>query len=628
MANGRKDIVVDFSDMSGGKNNSRPQNAINAGQVAECMNAIVEQRGFSRAPGYLGLKSTASFAAYCRYFNIYRKADNTELPIAVSSSKVYSVSVADGSITDLYTLGGDGEAFGFNALGKHFIANGTDLVKVESTGIVYKIGIAAPVGATARAYGVGTLAVGTHKVYVSYARKISGVIVLYSYPMALGSITVNGTQAIEITCPDSPDSQVTDKIIWMIEPSGTVAYQYYDHTNNTVEIFSVANNASKNIFLIMDVESSSNTPIPLFTGIYYFDGRIVGWLGNKLYWSIAAAKKDTDLERFPQENYRSMPYTVISCFEVNGAFFINTAGGVYRLPSGDLSAASEFIGNDLYFVHPRSHKNYKNLVWGLTNDGIRFFDGTNFSQDLSKDIKPDVDKMIAGMAVSYYPCIEICRRTGKRTELHLSYRDTIISVNCNNSHLVLNLDSLAITDELNYKITWESWEGGFNYTAISKDGTFYAVQNCEDLGSTIIKESRKADQYVYDKLGAFLTALTPKKLRIVTKAVVPNIMGMILFDKAFVISTMSGDAIVSLGILDTDGFVSNQRLLKSGGVPLLLPFTFPAILPAMNPSNQSVKFSMIAGKLVYLIFEQICDDDKFNVFEMVLHGTMEVSNQS
>jgi hypothetical protein len=626
--NGRKPVTLDFSDMSGGKNNARPQNAINDGQVAECMNAVIEQRGFTRAPGYLGLKSTASLPSFCRYFNFYRKADNSELALAVSNSKVSSVSTVDGSVADLYTLAGDSESFGFNALGKHFIANGTDFIKVESTGSAYMVGITAPTGASARAYGAGTLTAGTYHIYVSYARKVSGLIALYSYPMDLGNVTVSGSQAIEITCPNSPDPQVTDKIVWAIEPSGSVSYQYYDHPNNTATVFSVTNSAGKSILLIMDVEAVANYPIPLFTGIYYFDGRILGWKGNKLYWSIPAGANDNDLERFPQENFRAMPYTILSCFELSGVFFMNTEGGVYRLPNGDLSEAADYLGSSLYFVHHRSHKEFKGFIWGVTNDGVRYFDGETFSQDLSKDIKPDIDIIIAGMADNYYPCIEIHRRSGKRTELHLSYRDTNISVNCNNSHLVLNLDSIVINDETDYKIAWESWEGGFNYTAISKNGTFYAVQNCDGLGASVIKENGKADQFVYDKVGTFLTEVTPKKIRVVTKAAISNIMYMGLFDRAFFVSRMEEDAIVSLGILDNDGFLSGSTLLKSGGVPLLLPFVFPAVLPAMNPSNQAVNFPMKAGKLVYLTFEQTCDDDKFNIFEMVLHGTLEGNNQS
>lgn len=48
-------IKIDFDDMSGGKNTAFPRHAIDKNQVTESINAILERKGFSRAPGYVGI---------------------------------------------------------------------------------------------------------------------------------------------------------------------------------------------------------------------------------------------------------------------------------------------------------------------------------------------------------------------------------------------------------------------------------------------------------------------------------------------------------------------------------------------------------------------------------------------
>lgn len=623
---GRKNAPIVYSDISYGKNNTMPQNAIGENQCSIVLNAVIEKRGFSRAPGFLGIKSTAVFADYARLMDFYIKDDATESLLGVSAGHIYSVNKSSGAITDLGAFTGGAEAYGVNALDKYFVANQTSFYKVEGANI-YRVGIAAPTGASAAASGVGTLAAGTYRVYVSYARKVSGVLSLYSKPMDLGNVTVNGSQAISITCPNSSDPQVTDKIVWLLEPNSSATYFYYDNTDNTTITFSVTSNAAKNILLVMEVESLPNDLPPAVTGVVYFDGYLIGWLGNSIYWSVQSGTV-YDLERFPSRNFRAFPHKIISLFSCNGSFYVNTTGGIYGLPNGDLTAKAELVQKNLRFLSPRLHKEFKGVVWGLTNDGVRYFDGSNFSIDLSKDIKPDIDSI--SMSDNYYPCLEIFRREGKRTELHLSWRDVTISTNGNNRTLILNIDSIVIESEEKYKAAWEEWEGGFNYSAIDYDGVMYRCQNRYDAGATIFTETgaNKNDRYIYDKTGTFLTNATDKKVLVEFKAKCLDIFAQHIVDSAFIIAKTSTNSLIYLGILDQSGYLHPETALKSGGSILTLPFVFPATFGASNPNNQRVKFAPKCGKLIFIRFEQTANDNLFNVFEIVLHATLEESNIS
>ena len=53
-----KNELIDFSDMSGGKNSAFPKHAIAKNQVSDTINALHEAIGISYAPGYLGVDVT------------------------------------------------------------------------------------------------------------------------------------------------------------------------------------------------------------------------------------------------------------------------------------------------------------------------------------------------------------------------------------------------------------------------------------------------------------------------------------------------------------------------------------------------------------------------------------------
>ena len=76
--NRRYHANIDFSNMSGGKNNAQPQTAIRDNQLYDCSNAILHQKGFTRAPGMVGIDTEAALPSYARMFDFYKKADGTE----------------------------------------------------------------------------------------------------------------------------------------------------------------------------------------------------------------------------------------------------------------------------------------------------------------------------------------------------------------------------------------------------------------------------------------------------------------------------------------------------------------------------------------------------------------------
>jgi len=630
MANGRKEELLDFSDMSGGKNNARLPNAIGKNQVADCVDLILEQRGFIAAPAHVGLSATATAPALSHGLFEYRKTDGTLIKIFCADSKVYSLNVSTGAITELYTLSGTGECFGVNARNKFWIANGTDFLKIEGS-TAYRAGIAAPTGATATAAAGGSLTAGVYTVYICYARKISGTIVLYSYPQTIGNVTLSGGNlSIAVTCANSSDPQVTDKVVFAIEPNRVVAYYYYDNADNTTTSFTISSNAGKNTNIILDVVAQSNYPIQAMTGIYYYDNRIIGWNGTTLYFSIKAGD-DYSLERFPLLNVRQLPYVILSLFTTStGDLFINTVGGVYKLAQGDLTA--KFDPNDgyLYFKYPATVKEFKGLVWGVTNDGVRYFDGVTFSMDLSKDIKPDIDALNEGVGTNLQPCGEIHRRRGKRTEYHLSFRDLSNSSVVNNKTLVLNLDTLTINSMMDYKAAWETWSCGGSYLLSSSDGYLYRCQNnTENSDSVVSKESGYSEQYTYNSSGVFLTEAVQKKGFVKSKAIIPNIMAQVIYNRVYTIAQMSADCTVRVGIFDKDDFQYNGNVIASGGAVVTLPVVLGFVLPAANPNNQYIDLPITTkGKLVYIELRNVTADSLLAFFEIFLHGTAEVSNLS
>jgi hypothetical protein len=640
---------VEFSDMSGGLCNAYPAHSINNNQVADCLNARFEKRGFTRQPGYLGISASALFTAPIRGWFVYKKMDGTESYIAVSDKKIYSVNLELGTKTQLATLTSDNKCRAVNYYGKLWIANGADQVKIESDLSVYNIGITpVPSGrvlALVVSPGVpGTLPIGTYLIYVSSSRKIDGIVTLYSQPTYVGSVTLSSPGSIDIynenvTTELYVDSQVNAITIWMTDANGSTYYYYgntpYDKTATIPMAQKIITNSSeKNSSLLMYEQAAGNQlPINL-NGIYAFDGRLWGWKNNdnNLYYSMKA-QNVYDLEKWSTEfHIPTIPYTIISGHGVGADLFANTVGGMYKLPNADVNAKPQpviqgAISNTQILYFPKNNIEtvceYNNGLFGLTNDGFRIFDGIKFTIDLSKHIKPQID--IVGLnTTNFPPAAVIYRRSGKRTEYHLSYNDNSISNSNHNRKLILNLDKLTIVDNENYLAPWEISQGGFSGAITTNSNGLYFAQYTESSG-VIATESGVADLYSISDLGVLISTTTARRVYVKTKIKIQELAGIDKWMRIYTYANLLSPCSGTLTIPDQFQYSSNVTIIPSGGAnpptldnpALILDF----VLPAENPLNSFYKFpDNAAGNAMYLEFDQTANDDKFFIYEIACYG--------
>ena len=632
-----RDKSLDFSDMSGGKNSVYPRHAIAENQVSETINLIHEKIGVSRAPGYIGLDVSALFSTPVRGTWNYIHDDGTETLIAVSNSHVYSVVPSTGALTDLYTLTGDGRCWAVNAVGKLWIVNGTDFVKVENNLAVYPVMLPVPTGTSAAAKAGGSLAAGVYPCYVSYARKDTDGNYLYSKPYSLGNVTLSaGNLTVTFAVPASTDAQVTHKVIWMGEGGGVVPYYYGEVTNATLT-FDITSAANRNGLLFMSTEAATNEPLPIHPdGIWIADNKLFVWkTGAKtLYWSLSTDINPFDLERFPVENFRTFPYTISSVFNIEFDMFINSIGnGLIKIPNTDMTALAKRVIFDKWFKQTKTAqgRSYivfeKGIPFGFTNDGIRYFDGTTFSDDLSFNVKPDIDTATLGANDEFMPAMTTYRRSGKRTELRFSFRDISITASMNNAQLIFNLDFFF--DPNGSVRTWEYWENGFTDFAIV-GGQLYAAQSITN-GGTIVRESGASDYYIYGKDGVFNGGNVLKRVYGRTRTHIDALDSITVWGAVYPLALSSSNISGNLIIVDAQ----NRKF----GFSFVGVQAAPAILPANGQGGLVLPFAMLSqtptgycepmpfdcrGNTVSVEFEQTADDSDFFIYKIQLPRTKEI----
>jgi len=468
MKYGTKELgPIELSDFSGGLATAYPPHSIRDNQVSDCLNAIFEEKGCTRAPGLSGIAASTLFPGPIRGWFKYVLQTGAEYYLAVSGSRLYSVDLSAGTATELHTLSSDNECFAVNFFGKLWIVNGVDAIKVESDLSVYRIGIVAPSGFTAVAVGGGTLPAGDYVVYASYSRSVDGTTVLHSAPQTIDTVTVDGTESIAVTVTASSDSQVNKITVWMTAAGGADPYWFAEEDNASGTI--TINSDTSNQNLLMYQRAAGNQLPQSINNIFAIGNRLFGTVNNSniVYYSYFC-QNVYDCERWATEYYiPTIPFTALSIFNVAQHIYINTIFGVYRMADGDLTSKPEPIvqgeDNSQIFYFPKNMiktvRKYNNVVFGFTNDGFRYFDGEKFSIDLSKHIKPEVDIIVNDSGV-YNPFGIVYRRSGKRTEYQVSYIDSRYSSNSHNRTLVLNLDRLVVVDNDNYRAPWERWTHG------------------------------------------------------------------------------------------------------------------------------------------------------------------------
>ena len=627
MTGKKKTIDFDLFDVSSGVNTTDPANSIGDHQVQKSINNIILKNGWKRVPGFTGIKSSVPVGSFLWKFYIYEQFDGTEIYLAVCGSKLYSINISTGAFTELYDMTASQMAYFVTAHNKAFVCNGNEVVKVEDANTAYQVGITAPSGVTAQAKAGGSLADGDYIVYASYARSTD----LYSQGQLVGTITLgSGDNTIEVTSfPNSSDGQVDDKVIWATDAGGSVYYFYYHTDDNTTTSFDIANTLQRDTSKVYSTLALLNYRPVDFDFLHVHNNTMIGFKDSTAYWSKKMANA-FDAEKFNTQatgRVYTFPYSVKGAFTLGPHLYVNTVGGIIRVPDGDFLSRHDLIGEGNYFIYPNTIQVYGNVAYGYTQKGFSAFDGERFLHvndmffDLTKDIKEEMDNMVLGQDSTFQPIGYITKRDS-RTEYHLSYRDLSVGNNINNKHWVLNLDKLAIYKSDSYKIPWEEWEGGVSSIVQNNNGNIYYSQS-KALESVIYAEdqSDKHDQYVFNKSGVFLSDATTKKAELDTRVIIPDISANMILMQVHVMSLNRKQYIIKI-YMDKEGRPNFSKTLDSSTTGIVtFPIVMPMVVPGTSPKIQ--KFGLprkLNGKAFYVHFEQNENDTDFEMQRLVLYA--------
>lgn len=465
-----------------GKDRDDPRNGWK--QVVNSMDFLLNLK--KPRPGNNGF--CGNFTTYLNGMGVYLRHDGTEYLLAVSNQKLYSVNTDTGALTELYTLGGTGEAWFQSYFDKCFVCNGTASCIVEATN-AYQIHLTAPVGVTAAAVSGGTLPDGDYQIYVSYGIGTS----FFSEGLLVATVTCgSGNNTIRFSnFAQSSDSQVTKKVIWMTDADGSVWYYYGNADNDATTTIDIASNANRNATLVFTVEAAYNNATPAFQYIKAFNNYLYGSVDNVLYRSLQAGNA-YDLRRFRTDatgNLATYPYKIDGIFEIGESLYLNTPAGMIKIPNGDYNAQIDIRQG--YFDYPRTVVEWNQGLLGLTRRGLRFFDGERMSPvDISRDISTVISTIISG-ATTYYQPAACVVRDNERTEYHLGYRDPNVGVTTNNRGLVLNLDTLYFIEDTKVHAAFEQWSRGFTYMVAAQSGAFFGGQS--HVSKSVIFKRHNAD---------------------------------------------------------------------------------------------------------------------------------------
>jgi PKD repeat protein len=539
----------------------------------------------------------------------------------------------------LYNLTSDNECHAVNLGGKLWICNGADFVKVEDGSTAYKVGIDTPANGSAAASAGGSLSDGVYGAYLSFYRESDEGHRLYSYPLDLGNITLGGgNNTISITGLVEPsDQQITGYAIWLTDAGGAIPY-LYGTFSRALTSYSVTDASNRNSDAKMNVLAANNTPIPIVPdGIFAFDDKLIVWRdGSKnLYWSLKTDINPFELERFLPENFRTLSAAINGVFSVGDDLFVNhIGGGISKIPAGDMTAVIKRIERNLWFLpalvsEGRSNVAYhKGLPFGITNDGVRYFDGTTFSDDLSFNIKPDIDRLKAGSTTGNLPALAVYRRSGKRTELRISYRDLDTSNTINNTQLVLNIDFLFNEQ----KTTWEVWQNGVHRYAIYGGG-IYGSQSVS-TGAQVVRENGVIDAQCFNTSGVFTVAETPRRCYLLTRTVIDRLDVISIWGSIYTLATAQGRITGNLIIFDDNNnkypfeiigaYGATGVLPADGAGGLVMPFVMRG---ASYPVGASYPMPFNAhGNSIAIEFEQTDNDPDFAIYTLQLPRVKEVGH--
>lgn len=531
----KKEIAESFSNCSWGTNLSDPPTELLKYQVKYSRNAILSANGFYFRRGYKNIDISGGWGGSFQGIFEHIWKDGTTIILAVNNSILYSIDLTAKTKTVLYSGTGTGTASFASYLGSCFVATGGALVKVEkvSTTIsAYRVGIAAPTAGTAAAAAGGTLPDGVYHVYISYARKVSSTIVLYSKPLQLSDVTLGGgSNTVSITSfANSADGQVNDKVVWMSDAAGADIYYYGETNDNTSTTVTVTSNANRNASIRMDVFAYYNELPPNFTYICAFNNMLWGSVTNVVNYSLQSSGNVYDMERFYTKNALTFPQSIYGIFSLGQDLFLNTMNGLIKIPEGKPYSQTLDI-NGVYFINMNTVCEYNERKIGLTNFGVRYFDGTRFSEyDLGANIRAEINLGLNTTSTYRFSALlmkrtfvnESDKKSLSRYEYHLSYNDDSLTTKNNNRRLILNLDGMFQLDNGANVTPWEVWTNGFSYGIFTRSGIDIYGVNHTTLSAILFKEDPDStiDEGVYLEDGtlgtstSYLTAIvdTPTKI--------------------------------------------------------------------------------------------------------------------
>jgi len=625
----KKAVKLEWLDFSGGVNLSDKPWKLRKNQVQFSSNAILRKNGIERRPGTLGLTSF-DLASTVKGLHIYRQLAGTEKLLMVCGGKVYDINTTTGADTERYDLTGSGDAYLTDYLDKCWIANGTKCCKIENaTG--YQIGITAPTGATAAKLAGGSLPDGTYSVYITYTRYVSSTNRLHSVYQSVGDVTLSGSDnSIRISSfANSSDGQVGNKCVFLIEPSGTVAYFYHETGDNTTTTVDVTSSTNKDENIILSTVSANNNfpgdgTISAFEFIHAFDGRIWGSSSNVLYYSLRNVSNVYDLERFFPLNKNTYPYDIEGIFSIGDFLYLNTKSGIIRQPK-DVYESWDLVDERWYFYHINTVKKYRNGVIGLTNDGVKFFDGEHFfDYDISYNVRSEIEKIYASTS-GFSPCAAIYRRS-IRTEYHLSYNDDDKSSTSNNSRLVLNLNMLQFLPDKKVVAPWEYWTNGATHIAVDSSENMYNAQS-HASAPKLYKEntSTTIDNGIYLSDGVLGISTSNIPLEVKTNTQMVDIKAMCCWADITAIIRQAYLSMITVVIPD----FSNREMENEFGmadVTLWDDFTWDVdVWDWELLSPRFMGLPMLYGYMAYVKVEQTANDKNYSVGDITIEGVAEKS---
>jgi hypothetical protein len=566
----KKNIVkAEFGDFSEGINISLDPLDIGKKQVADgTINAILRENGTERRPGTIA-KSSFDLTTFVKGEHNYVEIDRTEHLLCGSNGRLYELNKSTGASTELYNLGGTSKFSFDDALDKCWVTNSNEFVKVEGS-TVYPVGISAPSGASAAAQAGGSLDVGDYEVYISYGREVSGTIVLYSTGEYLGTVTLTaGNQTVRVTSfAQSSDAQVNKRVIWMTNADGSTIYQYYTADNDATTTHDVTDTTGRNQSLIYSALAANNSEVPEFSQVLYQDGRL--WAisvdrPNRVHFSLRNVSNPYDLERWFPLNFIDLPYDVDGLFAIGINMYFNTHQGIFVQPNSDVTGRTIHIEKRWNFKYIGTAKDHGGGKIGLTNDGVKFFDGEKFlDYDISEAVKREISK-IYNTTSGFEPSAVLIRRD-IRTEYHLSYNDDGINSVTNNRRLVLNLDMLAYLPEKKVIAPWEIWSNGATGMVEDLSQTVYQFQSHETAPKLYVEtELNSYDNGTYLDSGLVGDSESAFKVQVCTRVVLVDMSARVAWEDLRTMSQLASDVRFEVHIRDVEELLSSDNVGTGAG---------------------------------------------------------------